>query len=862
MVAMCVDHIIEQLSQRPPDRTNPASRPIALIEVTRSLPFQPLMKTKSIRLACLLATLFALPTVARAQGSVFTYQGRLTENGSPTSSTNDFTFTLYNAASGGATVGVSNVVNNLVLSNGLFTVTLDFGAAAFPGNDRWLDIAVRPGTSSGAYTALTPRQPITSTPYALRAANLTGTLPQSQLPTGVITNNRTGVTLSGTFTGNGAALSNVNAVTLNGITSAGFWRTDGNVGANPANGAFLGSADNQALEFKVNGARALRLEPDLTSPNILAGSPANAKIGGIVGAAVLGGGNASYPNTVANNYATVVGGISNTASGSASLAMGQFTTASGYAAVASGYGSTAAGFTSFAGGNSARAAHDGSFVWGDNTSASFSSTANNQFLIRAGGGVGINTNNPGGAALSVNGPVAISGGNLALRDGASSIQFPVVSGASSPMINLFPSGTGNANRMVLAHSPAFANWGLQYQDVSDQFDFLAGGSPVMTVALGSRSVGVGTANPQVPLHIFSPYNPTVVRVQSAGAPGFGRIEFVSNPQGDANEWRPGYIQSLDGGGFTGGLGFYVNGTGADSKFASVEAMRLFASGLYVSTSIYGTSPSGNGVQGSSGSAGYSGVYGENTSGGGFGVAGRTTGAGYAIYGDNANPAGWAGVFHGNLYYSGLQNKLDAMENFTATVRAADFFFGHSGRRGSPGRALVDFTDTLHLNFASDWANTYIGGNNVSVCTLTIRGGCDIAEPFKMSNNEIPKGAVVVIDEDNAGHLKMSDQACDRRVAGIISGANGVNTGVTLTQEGVFEGGQNVALSGRVYVQADASNGSIKPGDLLTTSDVPGHAMKVTDHSKAQGAILGKAMTALKDGRGMVLVLVTLHLPAC
>ena len=105
---------------------------------------------------------------------------------------------------------------------------------------------------------------------------------------------------------------------------------------------------------------------------------------------------------------------------------------------------------------------------------------------------------------------------------------------------------------------------------------------------------------------------------------------------------------------------------------------------------------------------------------------------------------------------------------------------------------------------------------------------------------------------------MSDQACDRRVAGIISGANGVNTGVTLTQEGVFEGGQNVALSGRVYVQADASNGSIKPGDLLTTSDVPGHAMKVTDHSKAQGAILGKAMTALKDGRGMVLVLVTLQ----
>ena len=50
----------------------------------------------------------------------------------------------------------------------------------------------------------------------------------------------------------------------------------------------------------------------------------------------------------------------------------------------------------------------------------------------------------------------------------------------------------------------------------------------------------------------------------------------------------------------------------------------------------------------------------------------------------------------------------------------------------------------------------------------------------------------------------------------------------------------------------------KPGDLLTTSDVPGHAMKVADHSKAQGAVLGKAMTGLKEGRGKVLVLVTLQ----
>ena len=80
----------------------------------------------------------------------------------------------------------------------------------------------------------------------------------------------------------------------------------------------------------------------------------------------------------------------------------------------------------------------------------------------------------------------------------------------------------------------------------------------------------------------------------------------------------------------------------------------------------------------------------------------------------------------------------------------------------------------------------------------------------------------------------------------------------MQQEGALEGGQNVALSGRVYVQADASSGAIKPGDMLTTSDNPGHAMRVRDHTKAQGAVIGKAMSSLDQGEGMVLVLVSLQ----
>ena len=102
-----------------------------------------------------------------------------------------------------------------------------------------------------------------------------------------------------------------------------------------------------------------------------------------------------------------------------------------------------------------------------------------------------------------------------------------------------------------------------------------------------------------------------------------------------------------------------------------------------------------------------------------------------------------------------------------------------------------------------------------------------------------EGDVVVIDEANPGQLKLTDQPYDTRVAGVVSGANGVHPGIQMHQQGFLEGGKNVALTGRVYVQADASNGAIKPGDLLTTSSTPGHAMKVSDHAKAAGRDSGQ-----------------------
>ena len=110
----------------------------------------------------------------RAQGTAFTYQGRLTDNDTPANGLYDLRFTVYDAPSGGNAVGSTVEANDLGVTNGLFTVTLDPGANVFTGAARWLNIGVRPGASLGVHTDLTPRQPLTATPYALYALTPAG----------------------------------------------------------------------------------------------------------------------------------------------------------------------------------------------------------------------------------------------------------------------------------------------------------------------------------------------------------------------------------------------------------------------------------------------------------------------------------------------------------------------------------------------------------------------------------------------------------------------------------------------------------------------------------------------------------------
>ena len=119
--------------------------------------------------------------------------------------------------------------------------------------------------------------------------------------------------------------------------------------------------------------------------------------------------------------------------------------------------------------------------------------------------------------------------------------------------------------------------------------------------------------------------------------------------------------------------------------------------------------------------------------------------------------------------------------------------------------------------------------------------------------------VVSIDSNQVGQMRIASRAYDKTVAGILSGANGIAPGITLRQAGtVADGSLPVASIGRVWCYCDAdANGPIEAGDMLTTSDTAGHAMKAVDFNRANGSVIGKAMSSLKSGRGLVLVFVSL-----
>ncbi len=134
---------------------------------------------------------------------------------------------------------------------------------------------------------------------------------------------------------------------------------------------------------------------------------------------------------------------------------------------------------------------------------------------------------------------------------------------------------------------------------------------------------------------------------------------------------------------------------------------------------------------------------------------------------------------------------------------------------------------------------------------------DCAEDFDIAETEqVDPGTVMVIGQE--GKLRQSTTAYDKCVAGVISGANGNRPGIVLGRNPSNGKAMPIALSGTVYCKVDAGRSPIQVGDLLSTSDTPGHAMKAAEPAKAFGAVIGKALRPLDGGQGLIPILVALQ----
>ena len=293
-----------------------------------------------------------------------------------------------------------------------------------------------------------------------------------------------------------------------------------------------------------------------------------------------------------------------------------------------------------------------------------------------------------------------------------------------------------------------------------------------------------------------------------------------------------------------------------------------------------------------------GIYGLGLNGSKYAIYAKTSGvnAGDAIRAEistsgNIHQAIWgttagtgAGVMGGSIGGAGVVGGSNG--NDTSTTPTANF----------PGKAIYALADGLaatnqvvyfgkitnapdgsHAKYLT-WLQTgnnrkFSVDSNGNVWSATRVYGAayhskyaDIAEWIKASEKGLEAGDVVAFDANNAKQIKMSDGSYNRLVAGVISTnpsflgnySNEVMGDVTENKEKRMEemGNVKLAIAGQVPCKVTAENGAIEIGDLLTTSNTPGYAMKATDPKI--GTILGKAMESLASGKGKIVVLLTLQ----
>ena len=482
------------------------------------------------------------------------------------------------------------------------------------------------------------------------------------------------------------------------------------------------------------------------------------------------------------------------------------------------------------------------------TSAVSMTNASNAFAGNGSGLVGLNASNITAGTL---------GGTLLGGSYGNAVSF------SSASNSFTGNGAGLTNlnwSNLVSVPPGFADGIDDVGSGTSQWSGTAGSNIFYNFAGGN--VGIGTSSPAVKFEVVG----GEVRLPGGTNPSNFVTHF--NYSGDGRNYIRGTTILTDSGGQV-GIGPSTPHPNARLHVKATTLDGIIAETVGVGKAVVGaTTAGGTGVWGSGtgtgarGGAfwtdnGFCGASGDHTASGNYGLLGTP---GDGVFGSGA--AGMNGVKGGTG--SGTANAgvygFSTASNGNGIIGEAHTGTAAYGVWGRANQGIGGF-------FSGGTYAVYASGK-MRCTTIEIAGGSDLAEPFDVASHDesgsqldIEPGMVVVIDPANPGALRIATSANDRKVAGIISGANDLAPGMIMKSEGQqhADGDHPVALTGRVWCWCDASTASIEPGDMLTTSDTAGHAMKALDLDAAQGAIIGKAMTPLAAGeRGLVLVLVNLQ----
>jgi hypothetical protein len=316
----------------------------------------------------------------------------------------------------------------------------------------------------------------------------------------------------------------------------------------------------------------------------------------------------------------------------------------------------------------------------------------------------------------------------------------------------------------------------------------------------------------------------------------------------------------------------LNVKSSDPKISAVLGTHTAPDGV----ALFGVSPS-NGVHGKStgDGKGSSGVFGEAIDG--PGVSGHSNisvgvdaksdsgpAALRAVYGGIGGP-GVLGVSPSNGVHgkstgdgkgsSGVFGEAIDGPGVSGHSNSADGVFGVSvagvGVHGKGGQLAGFFEGNVEVD-----GQVKVKGD-IEVTGDIRFTNADCAEDFDVADpTSADPGTVMVLSE--VGELRVSHQAYDKRVAGVISGAGDYKPGIILDKRHASANRRPIALLGKVYVKVDAQFGAVEVGDMLTSSPTPGHAMKTTDPLKAFGAVIGKALHPLRQGQALIPILIALQ----